>query len=843
MTINTASNLAVFYSEQGRLNEASTLLRQTLERAEGAFGSANPILAPPLNNLGGVLVELGAYPEAQEDFERALTICENMSGGDHLCVGENLNDLAIMFGRQGRSRDAEAFLKRALSVARSVAGDDARDTAMTSNNLAAFYFQEERYIEAERLYLDSLRIFEKTKGASHPDTASPLGNLANLYQTQGRFEEATPYFERTIAIREEALGEGHPTLAVTLNNYAAMLQRQGELTAAEQLYQRVLATREQTLGSEHPLTTETRTSLAGVLLSRSRLSEARSLLARAVRDMGLRLSQGHGGRFARHEMYNLQFRAGLLVETTTFLTEPTTAADTEAFVALQWATRDDVGATVDKALTSFADGTGELARLLRERQGIEQRLAMVEQKLVRIASNRAVNDDAGMTVAQERTQQLRAEFDKVTQAIVIRFPAFADLVGGLPIELAAAQQSLGPNEALLLVGLFEQPELADRETPAFAFLVTPNNASLRSLDQTVPELSAKVSHLRQQLDPGHGGGIGSHFDVQAAHALYEDLFGEFGGMLDGTQHLYVVADGALESLPFNLLITELPNSGADLSGMSWLIREMAVTTLASAASLNAMRAFTGPARGGKPFLGVGDPVLHGSPGVVRGASSKLLFTADGLGDVRAIRAQLMPLPETADELRSVASSLQADADALLLGAAANERTLREMDLSDRRVIAFATHGLLAEQISAVAEPALVLSPPTTASSLDDGLLVASEIAAMALDADLVLLSACNTAAANGTPGAPGLSGLAKAFMQAGARALLVSHWEVYSTAAQRLTTGMVNAHLADPVIGHAEALRRSMLEMIDDPSTPEFANPAVWAPFVIVGDGNAKLIH
>ena len=114
---------------------------------------------------------------------------------------------------------------------------------------------------------------------------------------------------------------------------------------------------------------------------------------------------------------------------------------------------------------------------------------------------------------------------------------------------------------------------------------------------------------------------------------------------------------------------------------------------------------------------------------------------------------------------------------------------------------------------------------------------------MKLDADLVILSACNTAAPDGTPGAAGLSGLAKAFVHAGSRSLLVSHWYVASEAAQRLTTGML-AELAraGPGLGRAEALRRSMLALLDDAGRPDLAHPGFWAPFVVVGEGGAAAV-
>ena len=141
--------------------------------------------------------------------------------------------------------------------------------------------------------------------------------------------------------------------------------------------------------------------------------------------------------------------------------------------------------------------------------------------------------------------------------------------------------------------------------------------------------------------------------------------------------------------------------------------------------------------------------------------------------------------------------------------------------------------MIAGDLSGLAEPALVLTPPKTPTTANDGLLTASEIAALKLNADWVVLSACNTAAGAGQ-GAEALSGLARAFFYAGARALLVSHWAVYSDAAIELTTKTFATVAAAPRIGRAEAFRRAMLDLIEQGKPPSH-----WAPFVVVGEAGA----
>src|SRR5262249_38670206 len=154
------------------------------------------------------------------------------------------------------------------------------------------------------------------------------------------------------------------------------------------------------------------------------------------------------------------------------------------------------------------------------------------------------------------------------------------------------------------------------------------------------------------------------------------------------------------------------------------------------------------------------------------------------------------------------------------------------------VLHFATHGLLAGESEGLApgraEPALVLTPPAQASEEDDGLLTASEVSELKLDADWVVLSACNTAAGDKVD-SQALSGLARAFFYAGSRALLVSHWYVDSQAAVAITSGAFGALKASPTIGRSEAVRRAMVALMQ--KTARDAHPAYWAPFVIVGEG------
>jgi CHAT domain-containing protein len=203
------------------------------------------------------------------------------------------------------------------------------------------------------------------------------------------------------------------------------------------------------------------------------------------------------------------------------------------------------------------------------------------------------------------------------------------------------------------------------------------------------------------------------------------------------------------------------------------------------------------------------------------------------------------LPDTADELRSIALALEADpAKVLRLGKAANEAAVKEADLSHYRVIVFATHGLVPGELNGLHEPALALSAPEVAGVPGDGLLTVGEILLLKLDADWVVLSACNTGAAAGA-GAEAASGLGRAFFYAGTRAILVTNWSVHSASAAALVSDLFHRQAAAAGVTRAEALRQAMMALLDGNGFTDasgktlfaYGHPLFWAPYTIIGDG------
>lgn len=451
-------------------------------------------------------------------------------------------------------------------------------------------------------------------------------------------------------------------------------------------------------------------------------------------------------------------------------------------------------------------------------------------------------------------------------------------------SLAEVRRLLSRDE--VLVQIFDTPSIDPFPEESFIWAISDSDYRWVRSDLGTKDLTRDVAALRCGLDytAWRGGGeatcqtlLGTSyslaaykagaplpFDSARAHKLYKSLFGEIEDFIKG-KHLLIVPSGPLQQLPFQVLVTRPPQDASPRS-VGWLVQDHPITVLPTVASFESLRKIAKPSAAPLPMAGFGNPLLEGPSNAyaplaklarerqwcpdkrwqqvaaapdLRGGPATLDMP-NGLANVAQVRTQV-PLPETADELCAVATDLKAEPTEIRLGDRATEHEIKAMnargELARYRIIHFATHGVMAGQLGGASEPGLILTPPRTATKDDDGYLTASEIMELKLDADLVVLSACNTAA-GGAGNREALSGVARAFFYAQARALLVSHWEVDSDTTVQLVTTLMRQLSTDPKIGRAEALRRSMKALIENGSSVE-ARPAYWAPFVIVGEGGA----
>jgi CHAT domain-containing protein len=488
---------------------------------------------------------------------------------------------------------------------------------------------------------------------------------------------------------------------------------------------------------------------------------------------------------------------------------------------------------------------------------------------------------------QTRVTRVERRISEIDSSFSKDFANFAALIHPGPLTVAEVQALLRADEAMVL--FLDTSKIHDTREETFLWVIAKTEMRWVRIGTGTEGLIENVGALRCGLDHGAWEGAGLQrcavllkigaerapkgegplpFDLARAYELYRTLFDQVEDLIKG-KRLLVVTSGSLTALPFNVLVTEAPGVAipadvAQYADAAWLAKGHAVTVLPSVASLQVLRDFAKPSMATSPFVGFGNPLLAGPSGNDRTAWERQncfksspaathhvgppvqmdisAFLQSGLAKVDRVRAQY-PIPETAYELCLVAELIGASPDAVYLGVNATERTIKALStegtLAQARVVHLATHGLLVGEPETLApkraEPAFILTPPATATDADDGLLTASEIAQLQLDADWVVLSAYNTASGGKHRlGAEALCALARVFFYAGARTVLVSHWAANPEAAVKLVTGAFGAIKINPGGGRAQALQWSILALMG--SGGRNAHPAFWAPFVVVGN-------
>ena len=846
----SAANLADLYRNMGRFSDAEPLAKRALAIREKRLGQDHPDVARSLSILGSVYFGQSRHDEAEAMYKRALLIREKSLGPDHPDTSLTLNNLASLYNELGRHAEAEPLYLRTAAIREKTLGRDHAGVGEVLGNLGVTYRRLGRDAEAEKFHLRALAVREKALGANHPDVASSLNNIAVLYEQQGRHAEADKMFRRALAAREKALPADHPDLAVSLSNLGRVEIKLGGTQAAEPLYNRALAIRQRTLGQKHPDVAESLGDLAHLHSITGRVAPAVALSRRAMGIITEKLSKdaGNGPGLDLSLIRDIVDTDLSVLRQALADKMPGVDAAAEAFEAAQWMNQSAAAIALNQMAARSGAGSDALAQVVRQQQDAAAELRLLDKTLLAELSKQSdQRNAAGEQAIRRRMTELDATLTQLNARIRQAFPRYSELVNPKPLTIPEIQKLLGLGEALLVYHVTGRNR--------FVWAITRDQVAWEELGIAQAELDATVQKLRSGLDLSNAS-PNRAFDLAAAHDLYRAVVGPVENVVISKSHLLVVGAGALTSLPFQVLLTQKPEASAsrlpDYRSAPWLMLRHAVTVLPSVASLRTLREFNDRALAPQPYLGFGDPIFRRGGGASPSARKPTAeparaSPAAGLSyrdyfrraraDIDGLSRALAPLPDTADELRAFVKTLKVPASTIRLGRDATESAAKSLPLQNYRILHFATHALVAGEtalFSEQSEPALALTLPDAPSDLDDGLLTSSEVATLKLNADWVILSACNTAAGD-KPGAEALSGLARAFFYAGAKTLLVSHWPVQSDAAVLLTTRTIRALEQEPTLTPAEALRRAMTALLNDAGNPANADPGVWAPFVIVG--------
>ena len=634
--------------------------------------------------------------------------------------------------------------------------------------------------------------------------------LANVYEDQARYADAEPLYKQSLDIREKTLGDTHPDTWVTLNNLANLYGDENRFADALPWAQRLID-----IGHASP------EAVLPVLLGA---------------------------------------RRGNLISADKALDD--------SLSVVQRAAQTSVASAISKLAVRLAAGSDRLAQLVRQDQDLAAESETLDKSLIAAVSKETPKRDP---VAEQRFRTritaIVDERDALQKVLAAEFPDYTALSNPQPLTAHEIQALLADDEALVLLA-------AGDRTRSFVFALTRDSADWTSIPIGSETMAQQVARFRRGLDVDmvadqdyldavgdQARAVRSRLRQRALRLADRPGRAADQGQAAAYRRAVWPADRAAVSsaghreagraLP-TLDGTVTADDMAPYRDAAWLTKRQAVSVMPSVASLKALRLFGRKEEASKPIIGFGDPVFSPSRGGGRTARREARRLArslatrsftdfwQGAGVDRGQLGQALPqLPDTADELKAVAKEARR-----AIGRHPS-RPRRQRDHRQARPACGLPHRLLRDpraccrRHQGCCRAVARADDPAQPSDLDDGLLTASEVAQLKLNADWVVLSACNTIAGD-KPGAEALSGLARAFFYAGARALLVSHWAVASDAATRVTIATFDVLKADPKLGRAEAMRRAMLAYVSDTSQPRNAYPAIWGPFSIIGEGAAR---
>jgi CHAT domain-containing protein len=472
------------------------------------------------------------------------------------------------------------------------------------------------------------------------------------------------------------------------------------------------------------------------------------------------------------------------------------------------------------ARLSSSSSNPKVAAAIRAQQDAQAHLVSLYQQRDALNQGGGNNNAKALADLDKQIATANAILSQTEQAEQAAAPNFSQLVQQ-EVPAKDVLSRLRPDEAFL--GITATPR------HSWLFFLSAGQVHVAQTNLTDADMTQLVQAVRASIEPGKNGL--PPFDIADAAKIYGGTLGPFAAQLGHVHELVVAPSGPLLALPFSLLPTG-PVSLNDLAHAPWLVRQTTLAYVPAAANFVSLRKVAGTSAAKKPWFGLGDFIPATLP------QSQATFTGASCGDSAALFANLPQLPYAKLELQAGAAVFGAGADDELLGPAFTVPNVEAADLKNYRVLHFATHGLLPTDLPCQAEPAIVTSTPPSAGSADQSLLTTSAVQDLHLDADLVLLSACNTG--GGAAGGEALSGLARSFFYAGARALMVTQWSVNDQVSAYLVADTLSRLHAGNDGGAAGSLRAAQLALIGGAGKgfpDQIANPFFWAAFDVIGDG------
>jgi|GEM_PF-527474 len=827
------------------------------------------------NNLASNLIGRGDYKSAAQNHEKAIAILSKSAQGSQAKLAYYYGNLAMCINHLGDTRRAIELQEHALNLKLIAYGPDHPGVTGSYHNLAWAFSDIGEYEQALRYFDLAINTFIKSVGEMHIDVATFYSGIGATHRQMGNTQKAAEYYRRALEIYAQVYREDQPTMANTLYNLGALYAPGGDLEAAVRDINRGIAINATYFGPHSAQLAGGYTVLGSVLKKAGRFDDAERAFRSAltaldadnpdISDNSNTSEQRIGTHTAIAVFYQNWYRQhpdpALLITSQHHYAEALAALNrlsrsvspaSKSTLAAQAAdicagaiatnlrlrTRTDSLRAFDfaersKAFVLFetmkdADAlhiAGIPDSLLQHERNLRIEIAFYEN--LRQEKQDSIQQRADTTLLAIGTTLLhiKQQHEDLIHLFEIRYPEYYQAKYGLATaNVAAVQHMLQPGQTLL--------EYTIGDSSIFAFIVRPDYFSVHELPRDFP--------LEQTVDTLTRLGIYAYYTLpkakrsqaiekssvrhytNAARLLYEKLVAPLAGNL--TVDLIIIPDGVLGYVPFEALLSGEPSRHGVFSSYEphFLLRRHRISYGASATLLREMR---DKKHHDEPVANV----LALAP-FFRGDTAVLHARADS-SDLFALREAFGPLPSSGDEAYAVTTLFGGSA---LYGPDASREAFCRL-APKHRILHLSTHGKADDRLGDYAYLALGVPGDTTAFDK----LYARDLYSLGLHADLVVLSACETATGKLRRG-EGIVSLARAFSFAGAKSLVTSLWKVDDTTTKDLMTGFYR-HLHDGEAKDA-ALQQAKFDFLENKRDADGGaklHPFFWAGFIAVGDMRA----
>lgn len=870
---NLLNNLGSLHQEMGNYDAAIPLFSDAAKIWAVTYGENHLDYASVLNNLAYLHLSLGNYDNAESLFLKSKEIRKNNLGEKHEVYAQSLVNLGLVYYRTGDYEDAESFYLQALEIYKKTIGEQNPTYALALNNLAALYQKLQRYEAAEPLFAQAVEITKNTLGEKHPEYAGALNNLGAIYYKMGNYVENEKLLLKTLEIDKLVYGEKHPHYALSINNLATLYTAIGSYEKAEKLYTQSLEIWKNRPNHHHPDYSLTLNNMARLYLKINNYALAKNYIYQTIlsncKDKSLDSNQIKQNLFVLiekdfYEVQNTIESLEILYEV--YKSEHKISVSKQhlanAYIALQ------VCMKINENLRNSLSTDEDKLYILQQTSGFVAKAIPAGIELSNLEKEKAYLQEI-FTYAEQNKSVLLADATKAQRARV--FGDLPDSLAQYEIALQQKKKFLEKKEAeakseddisnvrnelnLLNVEIKnfkktleskynkyyklkynnitatvpEVQKLLNAQTAfleyfvtdsvVYLFVLTKNDLKLFSFEVNKIVLEQQISDLRKSLSDYKYIKNSEQESFQkytkSAYWFYKELLAAALKDVQNISNLIIVADGKLGHLPFEAFLTEAIQTTKSYSELPYLLHQYKISYNYSATLLvdNQQQVKGGKGSKSNQILAIAADYTN----IAKMPNNRILR-------LRKLRESLHDIPAVKEEV--LALSEQFDG-CFLQGVASNEADFKK-NAGEYGVIHLAMHGLLSPRAPILSSLAFT----ENGDSLQDNFLEAYEIAHLQLNAELVVLSACETGYGKFQQG-EGILSLARSFMYAGVPSLVVSLWQVNDNSTAAVMENFYK-YLAEGMPKDM-ALRQAKLDYINV-AQGLAAHPAFWSPFIQLGD-------